>query len=132
MKRHFILLAWLVGILLPMAWFVRFSESYQRAFSFIFGPPWMHVVTHAVLFAVLSYLLAVIVSRMAGGQPNGRAMAIIKMVAVFILALLIALLQEVIQLGYKGRPFGYAEGFDLAVDMAGVCLGLALFWWRNN
>ena len=127
MKSYFILLVWLVGILLPMAWFGRFSESYRHVFNFIFGPPWMHVITHAVLFAVLAYLLAVIVSKLTGGQSNGRVM-----VAVFIAALLIALLQEVIQLGYKGRQFGYAEGFDLGVDMAGVCLGLLFFWWRNN
>jgi VanZ family protein len=127
MKRTFILLVWLVGILLPMAWFGRFSESYQHVFNFIFGPPWMHVVTHAVLFAVLAYLLAVIVSKLTGGQANGRVMVI-----TLFLTLLIALLQEVIQLGYKGRPFGYAEVFDLGVDMAGVCLGLAFFWWRRK
>ena len=130
MKRYFILLAWLVGILLPMAWFGRFSESYRHVFNFIFGPPWMHVVTHAALFAVLAYLLAVIVSRMAGGKPNGRV--IVVMAVVVVAALLIALLQEVIQLGYKGRPFGYAEVFDLGVDMAGVCLGLVFFGWRNG
>ncbi len=130
MKRYFVLLAWLVSILLPMAWFVRFSESYQQVFNFIFGPPWMHVVTHAVLFAVLAYLLAVIASKVVGGQSNGRV--IVVMAIVVIAALLIALLQEVIQLGYKGRPFGYAEVFDLGVDMAGVCLGLTFFWWRNG
>ena len=132
MKRYFILLAWLVGILLPMAWFGRFSESYQQVFNFIFGPPWMHVVTHAVLFAVLAYLLAVIVSKMSGEQANGRVLVIIKMVAVLILALLVALLQEFIQLGYKGRLFGYVEVFDLGVDMMGVCIGLVFFWWRNG
>ncbi len=130
MKRYFILLAWLLGILLPMAWFGRFSESYQQVFNTIFSPPWMHVVTHALLFAVLAYLLASIVSAVAGGQSNGRV--IVVMAVVFGAALLIALLQEVIQLGYKGRPFGYAEGFDLGVDMIGVCLGLAFFLWRNN
>ena len=132
MKRYFILLALLVGILLPMAWFGRFSEPYQQVFNFIFGPPWMHVVTHAVLFAALAYLLAVIISKMAGGQTNGRMMVIARMVAILFLALLVALLQEIIQLGYKGRLFGYAEGFDLGVDMVGVCLGLAFFWWWNG
>lgn len=126
MKRYFILLAWLVGILLPMAWFGRFSESYQHMFNTIFGPPWMHVVTHAALFAVLAYLLAAVISALAGGQGNGRVILL-----VMIAALVIALLQEIIQLGYKERQFGYAEVFDLGVDMAGVCLGLALFWRRN-
>lgn len=130
MKRYVILLVWLIGILLPMAWLGRFSESYQQVFNFIFGPPWMHVITHAVLFAVLAYLLAVIVSKMAGGKPNGRM--IVVMAVVVVASLLIALLQEIIQLGYKGRPFGYAEGFDLGVDMVGVCLGLAFFWWRRK
>ena len=127
MKRTFILLAWLVGILLPMAWFGRFSESYRQLFNAIFGPPWMHVVTHAILFAVLAYLLATVSSALAGKQGRGRMM-----IVVMIAALLIALLQEIIQLGYKGRQFGYAEVFDLGVDLAGVCLGLAFFWWRNG
>ena len=127
MKRYFVLLAWLVGILAPMAWFGRFSEPYRQLFDAIFGPPWMHVVTHAALFAVLAYLLATIVSALAGTQEDGRVM-----IVVVIAALSVALLQEIIQLGYKGRGFGYAEVFDLGVDMAGVCLGLALFWWLRQ
>ena len=127
MKRYFVLLAWLIGILLPMAWFGRFSESYRQLFDTVFGPSWMHVVTHAILFAVLAYLLTTIVRTPVGKQGYGRVM-----IVVIIATLLIALLQELIQLGYKGRAFGYAEVFDLGVDMAGVCLGLALFWWRNG
>jgi len=131
MKRYFILLAWLLGILLPMAWFGRFSESYQQVFNTIFGPPWMHVVTHALLFAVLAYLLASIVSSMVGGQPIVGVKAIVLTTVVLAVAVLIALLQEIFQLWYKGRLFGYAEVFDLGVDVMGVCAGLAFFWWRH-
>ena len=126
MKRHYILLAWLLGILLPMAWFGRFSKSYQQAFNFIFGPPWMHVVTHALLFVVLAYLLATIVSTLFERQSIIRITAIVVSVAV-----IIAILQEIIQLWYKGRMFGYAEVFDLGVDMMGVFVGLAVYGWRN-
>lgn len=109
-----------------MAWFGRFSESYQQLFNTVFGPSWMHVVTHAILFAVLAYLLATIVSALAGKQGYGRVINI-----VILATLLIALLQEIIQLSYKGRSFGYAELFDLGVDMVGVCLGLMFYAWRN-
>jgi len=126
MKRYFILLAWLLGILLPMAWFGRFSETYRQVFNTIFGPPWMHVVTHALLFAVLAYLLASIVSTMFGNLSTAQVMAV-----VLAAAMLVAVLQEFVQLWYKGRLFGYAEVFDLGVDMLGVCAGLVVFGWRQ-
>lgn len=126
MKRQFFLLAWLLGILLPMAWFGRFSESYRQIFNFVFDPPWMHVVTHALLFAILAYLLASIVSAMFGDLSIGRVMALVVAAAV-----LVAVLQEIVQLWYKGRSFGYAEVFDLGVDVVGVCVGLGFFWWRH-
>ena len=124
MKRYFVLLVLLAGILLPMAWFGRFSESYQVVFDFVFGPPWMHVVTHALLFAVLAYLLAVVFSALIGASASGQSRLLLVVIAVFAIALMVALLQEIIQLTYKGRSFGDAEWFDLGVDMIGIGLGL--------
>ena len=126
MQRQFLLLAWLVGILLPMAWFGRFSEPYRQVFDFVFGPPWMHVITHALLFAILAYLLASIVSTMFGNLSTARIMAV-----VLVATVLVAVLQEMVQLWYKGRLFGYAEVFDLGVDVVGVCVGLTFFEWRQ-
>ena len=126
MKRHFILLAWLLGILLPMAWFGRFSETYRQVFNFVFGPPWMHVLTHALLFAVLAYLLASMVSAMFRNLSTARVIAV-----VLAAAMLVAVLQEFVQLWYKGWLFAYAEVFDLGVDGLGVCAGLAFLGWRQ-
>ena len=57
MKRHLLLIFWTVGILLPMAWLVRASPIAYRLFNTLFSPPWMHIVMHSLLFAVLAALL---------------------------------------------------------------------------
>jgi len=121
MNRRWLLLLWLLGILLPMAWLARFIPGYNELFNFVFGPTWMHWVSHALLFAVLSFLLlALLVSQ---GQARWTRVA-----TVFALVLLIAWSQERIQLWYKARAWGGDEWFDLAVDMTGALLG-ALAWW---
>jgi hypothetical protein len=57
-SRLALFLLWLAGILLPMAWFGRFSSSYRQAFNLIFSPQWMHIVMHAFLYAGLVVLFS--------------------------------------------------------------------------
>ncbi len=121
MKRPWILLLWLLGILLPMAWLARFIPGYNQLFNFVFGPVWMHWVSHALLFAVLSYLLFSML--MQDGKMRWPRVAL-----VIGIVLAAAILQETFQLWYKARPWGSDEWFDLTVDMTGAALG-ALAWW---
>ncbi len=58
MRARLLLLILLLGILLPMGWFTRYSALWNRVFAFLFGPLWMHVLMHALLFAALAFLLA--------------------------------------------------------------------------
>lgn len=126
MRRRYLLLAlWLLGIVAPMAWFARFSAGYSRAFEWAFGSDVMHVLTHVFLFAVLAYMLAAMLAGRV--QEGGRVTA-----WVFGFVLLVAFLQEMVQLWYKARPFGYPEWFDLGVDLTGAGLGLAVFWLRRR
>ncbi len=90
----------------------------------------MHVVSHAVLFAVLAFMLTVLISRIAWMRTNGRLF-----MTVLGLVILVALLQESLQLTYKARPFASDEIFDIFVDLSGACLGLLIYGltkWRTN
>ncbi|RUA16456.1 MAG: hypothetical protein DSY55_04060 [Clostridia bacterium] len=121
-RRPWLLWLWIIGILAPMAWLARFIPGYNALFNALFGPPWMHWVSHAVLFAVLALLL---LSMM---RPPGGNRFWWRILEVFLLMLLIAFLQERLQLWYKLRPWGGDEWFDLAVDGIGGVLGTVVFW----
>lgn len=125
MRKRLIMLLWLLGILLPMAWFTRFSAMYSRLFQSVFSPLWMHVLTHAFLFAVLAYLLASFVTpRMSLVTRKHVTLVILALV------LVVALTQEGLQLLYKSRPPGLDELFDLGVDLVGASVGMLVFWRR--
>ena len=57
-RRHIVLLLWILGILLPIAWLSQYSPGCVQVFGFLFAPLWMHLLMHALLFAVLGYLAA--------------------------------------------------------------------------
>ncbi len=122
MNRRWLLLLWLLGILAPMAWLARFIPGYDQLFNFVFGPAWMHWVSHALLFAVLCFLL---LSLLAPGERVRWS----RVALVFALVLLIAWSQERIQLWYKARAWGGDEWFDLGVDVTGALLGLMAWAW---
>ena len=121
MKRQWLLALWILGILAPMAWLARFIPGYNELFNFIFGPAWMHWISHGLLFAVLSFLLLTLLT---SGEHTGWS----RIVLVVGIVLAAAILQERFQLWYKARAWGGDEWFDLAVDMIGALLG-ALAWW---
>ena len=124
MKWRWILLLWLLGILAPMAWLARFIPGYDQLFNFIFGPAWMHWVGHALLFAVLSFLLLTLL--VPKGQVRWSRVAL-----ALILVLAVAWAQENIQLWYKARAWGGDEWFDLGVDVSGAAAGALAFWWAR-
>jgi hypothetical protein len=125
MGKRFILLLWLLGILLPVAWIVQSWLPAQTAFNWLFGPLWMHIVMHAWLFAVLAYLVAQMLGHRLGAGRYRWALC-----GALSLVLLAALGQEAIQLAYKARAWCPDEALDLTVDLAGCGLGLLAFWWR--
>lgn len=114
MTRRLLFLAfWVAGIVFPMAWFTRFSGAFDRAFTILFTPVWTHVVMHAFLFGVLAWLL----TRIVPSRP---------LAVVLGLVMVVALLQESVQLLYTGQTPGADEAFDLMVDFMGGSLGTAL------
>ena len=124
MNRKTLLLVWLLGILAPMAWIAHHIPGYDALFEFVFGPAWMHWVSHTFLFGVLVFLLLTLLT--PGGEMRWSRVAIALGVV-----LAAALLQEAIQLAYKHRAWGGDEWFDLGVDMIGAWIGVAA-WFAFN
>ena len=125
MKRQRLLLLWLLGILAPMAWLAHFIPGYNELFNFVFGPPWMHWLSHALLFAVLGFLLLSL-------SNTGRKITWSQVMLVFGIILVVAWLQESIQLWAKARAWGSDEWFDLRVDIAGATGGMILLAIRKK
>ncbi|GAP62185.1 hypothetical protein ARMA_0608 [Ardenticatena maritima] len=114
-RKHLLLLFWLVGILFPMALFTRYSATYNRWFQTVFTPEWTHVVMHAFLYAVLAVLLArTLPPRFC--HPFW----------LLTLVLLVACLQEGVQLIYTASLPGRDELFDIGVDLIGGSVGVLL------
>ncbi len=116
---------WVIGILFPMAWFSGRSPLVNQWFERLFSPPWMHIVMHAGLYAVLA-ALGVLLARQFG-RPLCLSLLSVA---------LVGLLQEVIQTTLAGRVVGSGEWFDLGVDLTGGLLGflaaLAVENWRKK
>lgn len=127
MRKYTLLLLWLLGMLLPLAWLVQFWPAGQRVFDRVFGPLWMHILMHAALFAVLAFVAARILGERQPA-PSGWAICL----GVLGLVLAAALLQEVIQLSYKARPIVADDLLDLGVDLAGGLLGTAIYTWQKR
>lgn len=120
MRRYGCLVFWLIGILFPLAGLGRFSAGYRRAFDTLFGPAWMHVVMHLLLFAGLAALLVWVL------RPAPSQRSITRLVGVILLA---GLLQEGFQALNQGSLYWPGVLFDLGVDLTGGALGLAAGYW---
>jgi hypothetical protein len=105
-----------------MAWSVRFSPLAHGIFEWLFSPPWMHVVMHALLYGVLAYLLSHLFGNPLSRRTNGR-----QLLLVLGIVLGVAFLQEGIQVMGAQRSFGPGEWFDLGVDFGGALLGLLIY-----
>jgi hypothetical protein len=114
MRRRLILLAWLAGILFPMAWVAGFWPAYRRAFDAIFSPEWVHVVMHALLFACLAALLL---------QVLFIQIDLKSLILVLLMGLAIGIFQEGFQaLSLKSGSLRAAL-FDLGIDLTGSLAG---------
>ena len=115
MKRKglvILIAVWVIGILFPMAWASGSSPVLNLWFERIFSPPWMHVVMHAGLYAVLA-VMGVTLAHQFGRPLYFSLLGVV----------LIGIIQEVIQTALAGRAIGSGELFDLGVDLLGGLLG---------
>ena len=127
MWRRRLLLLWAVGLLAPAAWLAQAWPPLQRAFNWFFGPPWMHILSHALLFAGLAYLLGGLLAGSGWPRPPGRGGAADP--AAGAAGGLGAGGSAIVD---AGAAFHRAEVFDLAVDLTGAGLGLLLLQARRR
>ena len=97
-----------------MAWPGRLSGRYRRVFDAVFTPGWMHVLMHLALFAGLVVLL---------GMASGRALTKRTAAGFLLVALVVGLLQEGLQLLSGVQIWRWNTLFDLGVDLLGAGLG---------
>ena len=122
MKRNLLLFGWIIGILFPLGWLSHYSDLYRQVFNTVFGPPWVHILMHGLLYFVLAYLLAGLVL-----NAHLPTISPYRLMVVLGLILVIALGQESFQLLYQGRLPGTDEWLDIGVDLVGGGLGLFIF-----
>lgn len=115
MKRNLLLLVWIIGILMPVAWLLRPSPVAYRIFNTLFSPAWMHIVMHCLLFAVLGALL---MQRLSGTPARRIGLTLA-------LVLGAAVLQEGFQLLSRQSVLHPDNLFDITVDMLGGLLGVS-------
>ena len=118
--RCILLTGWVLGILLPLASFRRFSPSFRAAFDRIFCTEASHVLMHTFLYGILVFLIASVLLR-----PTLS----LKLVAIaaFLVMGVIAFSQEAIQMLCEHSNFGSHELFDWLVDANAGLLGAMIF-----
>lgn len=113
--KLFLLSGWLLVILFPTAWLAHQTRTTGNLFDY-FTPEWVHIIAHTLIFAALSIMLLSIFPR------HWR----LAYAATLLLALLVGVLQEGIQVTAAGMRPGRGELFDLGVDLFGALCGIAL------
>ena len=103
-------------MIFPLNWLRQESAFVRRNFDSAFQAEWVHVVAHLALFAGLVILLLYVLN-----LPQNIKTAVL----VTVIVLVLATVQEILQLQVKGRDFGGPEWFDLGVDLVGGLFG----WW---
>lgn len=117
MHSRFWIILWILGILFPMASLGNHWPPFGRVFNVVFAPGWTHIAMHTFLYLVLAFLLA-------QWRRPVSAKAILLLLGVIVV---IAICQEGLQwLTIKSEIGWSASTFDLAVDLAGTFVGLAL------
>ncbi len=118
-RRYIFLALWCLAIIVPTAVFSRISPVFRRMFNSIFSPPWVHVLMHLALFAVLVLILVRALSLPIAWRT-------ILIVSGGILG--IGLLQEGFQALEQGYLLPAGALIDLAVDFCGGLIGLAIIY----
>ncbi len=112
-----ILLFWLMGIMLPVAWLASQWPPISSVFTKLTEAEWVHITMHLLLFSVLSWVYCYLSPLKKGWH---------KLFLILTLTLFTGLLQESLQVAVQNRALGIGEIFDLGVDLTGGLIGYSL------
>jgi len=121
--RVIILIIWGIGILFPFYFMRSFSLTYKTGFDWAFKSGIIHVLMHIFLYAVLAWLISVILS---------NKKELISPVKVILIVIGVSVLQETIQLVSIKCPVGWDDIFDILVDISGALIGVFVFRWQRR
>jgi hypothetical protein len=107
MKRYFILIIILAGILFPFAALSAYSSAYASAFNWVFGTLAAHIIARSILFFSLTTCVLYILS------ARSKRTAVL---AALLVLILVALGQEALQAVSRGVLYVGDSAFDLVVD----------------
>ena len=117
-----ILIVWTSAILLPVTWVGRLAPGLRHQLGPLvrplISPEWVRIMAHTALFAGLVLLLAY-----ALRLPRSW----VSLLFLLTVVIGVGLGQEALQLVTKRRSPGWAEVFDLGVDLFGGMLGLMMW-----
>jgi hypothetical protein len=111
------LVAALALVLFPFGWLGEVWRPFGRVLDDLFPTAWEHAIGHASLFCLLG-LLALAVIPVLRRRP-WRYLGLL---------LLAGVGQEAFQLLYKGRLLLFDDMRDLATDLIGLLVALAIVW----
>jgi hypothetical protein len=111
------LVAALALVLFPFGWLGEVWRPFGRVLDELFPTAWEHAIGHASLFCLLG-LLALAVIPVLRRRP-WRYLGLL---------LLAGVGQEAFQLLYKGRLLLFDDMRDLATDLIGLLVALAIVW----
>lgn len=105
---------WMGLMLFPVAWLARQTHVTGYWFTLL-TPEWVHILAHTFIFASLAVMVLSLF----------RSNHILLYAGVLLLALVLGVLQESIQLIAAGMRPGRDELFDLVVDLLGALGGMS-------
>lgn len=126
MSKTRIVVAWATAMIFAAGVLTYFPVmSMPRTIRRLYKSELVHIAAHMFLFGVLAALIA---GWLWHDSQERRRLFHWRTLLVLLLIFCVGVLQETVQLWGRGLPyFRINEVFDLGVDIAGACIGLALF-----
>ncbi len=119
-KLKIFLLIWVLLMVFPLAWVVRFNPKLDIWFNTVFAPEWVHIVAHITLFMVIGLLIPWVFFQKSPVKS--------KLWKTTLVVLGIGIVQEIFQLLVKQRAFDFREVFDLVVDLGASVVGFGFYF----
>jgi len=121
--RQILLILLSIGMFFPFYLIRQFSPAYRTGFDWLFHSDLSHIVARFIFYGILTWLASVVFTNR---KPP------ISCFLVILGVLIIAAMQESIQLLTGQGPAGFDDLFDILIDMSGAVIGVLVFRWQKQ